>query len=325
MYNLKIIAGAYKGNRDCFQTLKDIYQAPKDEEICLDFTDFIETNPFNMLTIAVALKDFNKRYKNLKFIKRKANDGYMHYMGFYNICNIFDERPRKENAYKTGQYISMTKIDLCTGSSFDADYENIINESRKLSGMLNYDKRLSDYTQYCFREMIRNVYEHSGMDEVYVCAQYWPSYNLVEISIVDNGCGVKSAMEKKFKGMSEEELLSLALKPGISAESNHSWIGKNNRLSNSGYGLPVTKELALAYDGYFIFCSGEHAFCFEGKEKHVYKTTFDGTAIGIRFRTDILLDFDRKINEILDRLERIAKKDPRAIKSASQSSGSNLF
>ena len=132
-----------------------------------------------------------------------------------------------------------------------------------------------------FREMIRNVYEHSGMDEVYVCAQYWPSYNLVEISIVDNGCGVKSAMEKKFKDMSEEELLSLALKPGISAESNHSWIGKNNRLSNSGYGLPITKELALAYDGYFIFCSGNHAFWFQGEKNMFIKRPLMGQLLGL--------------------------------------------
>jgi anti-sigma regulatory factor (Ser/Thr protein kinase) len=35
------------------------------------------------------------------------------------------------------------------------------------------------------REIIRNVVQYSGSETVYVCAQYWPQKEQVEVGIVD--------------------------------------------------------------------------------------------------------------------------------------------
>ena len=67
-----------------------------------------------------------------------------------------------------------------------------------MASMLGFDQNLSRYVIYCFTEMMRNVFEHSGADRVYVCAQYWPFHQLVEIAISDMGCGIKAAMNKQY-------------------------------------------------------------------------------------------------------------------------------
>lgn len=78
------------------------------------------------------------------------------------------------------------------------------------------------------------------------------------------GCGINSVMSRKFKGK-ELQMLILSMFPGISAGSYFSWFNDDNVFKNSGYGLYITKELALAYDGSFMLCSGNYALNYNTK------------------------------------------------------------
>ena len=203
----------------------------------------------------------------------------------------------------------------------------IEKEAKTLTSMFQFDRHLADYIVYCFFEMIRNVYEHARTSHVYVCAQYWPYHNLMEIAIADEGCGIEKAMQQRYRTMSEQDLINHAMAPGISALTNHAYLDKNDYYGNSGYGLYITKELALSYGGSFILCSGNYAkryykYDYESIEETI-KTKFQGTAIAIRFKTDLDIDFVNTINRITKKAESLSKNIDGAIHKASKSSGRN--
>ena len=178
---------------------------------------------------------------------------------------------------------------------------------------------------YVFVETIRNVYEHANTERGLVAAQKWSTHGLVEIAISDDGCGVTESLGKLFSTDSAG-LLRLACKPGVSARSNYRYLTKEDPWRNSGYGLYIMKELALAYGGSFILCSGEHAIRYLNDDngfetERLYNTAYQGTTIGIRFRTDMENDFDSIRNRIVSEGQLRAAQMEGAIRSASRSSG----
>lgn len=189
--------------------------------------------------------------------------------------------------------------------------------------MFGFDKDLSGYITYCFTEMMRNVFEHSGVNKVYVCAQFWPKHRLVEIAIADMGGGIYPVMRKMFKG-NELHLLSLSMFPGISAGSNFGWFNDDNAFKNSGYGLYITKELALAYDGSFMLCSGNYVLNYSTQRSTYRKSNYNGTAIAIRFSTDIKRDFTKVRQAIVAKAEKVSLQREDAIHKASKSSGGQI-
>ena len=327
METLKISNDVFCGNIDCFKNLIDIYNfCGNSKNNILDLSEIKEVNPFNMLVIALALKECKNKFGNIEcYIPNNENtDKYMQYMGFYETCDAPVRDVAKGNR-RQGRYICITKISLESQGSIESDYDMIEQEAKKLAEMIQFDKELGEYVKDCFFEMIRNVYEHADTNDVYVCAQYWPNHNLIEIAIADKGCGIQKAMSKRYKDLPEDVLMKYAMTPGLSALSNHAYLEKDDYYKNSGYGLYMTKELALAYEGSFIICSGNYArryYCYQYSlvEKE-HKTKFNGTAIAIRFSTDKTPNFRSVLEKIKNKAESKSKSIKGAIKKASKSSG----
>ena len=326
MQQLDISNHAFWGHLDCFKNLLEISNCmPIEKDLTINLSNLCEVNPFNMLVLALSIKKLKKWFNKITInLPSQQVDGYMQYMGFYETCGAI---PREINkgSYKPGRYICIKEINFTYCGSIEADYEMIETEAKNLSTMLQFDKDLAAYIKYCFFEMIRNTYEHAKTRSVYICAQYWPKLNLVELAIVDEGQGIKKAMELKYQQKDELEIIKYAMIPEITARSNHVFLPRGDYYQNSGYGLYLTKELALAYDGNFILCSGNYAlrYCIEDHQAvcRCYKTKFNGTAIAIRFRTDRPQNFQELIATIKKRGETLSKKYDEAIHIASKSSG----
>lgn len=324
---LKISNELYEGNSTCFSNLIEINNFdPKGKETLLNLSGFVEANPFNMLVLALTIRKRRKYWDKARYRcpKYEKTDRYLQYMGFYETCGI-QNREVKRGGRRAGKYICISEINFTPQGSISADYELIENESKKLTEMFQFDDKLAKYLQYCFFEMMRNVYEHSGAKSVFVCAQYWPLHELMEIAIADEGCGIQKAMRTRFENLGELDSLEYAMTPGISALSNHAYLDKDDYYGNSGYGLYMTKELALTYGGNFTLCSGNYAKKYFVKDfeqfSRTIKTKFDGTAIAIRFRTNCDIHFSDEIKRILLEAEKEASKHVGAINRASKSSG----
>lgn len=326
MQELKIGNRAFNGNIDCFENLLEISNCmPVDHDLIINLSNLREVNPFNMLLLALSIRQQRTYFDKITFkVPSEKIDGYMHYMGFYETCGA-PSRGICKGSHRLGKYICIKEINISPSGSIGVDYEAMETEAEKLADMFQFDKKLRLYITYCFFEMIRNVYEHSGTYSVYVCAQYWPSHCLMEIAIADEGCGIKKAMEKRFMGFSERKLMEYAMAPGISALSNHQFLEKDDYYENSGYGLFMTKELALSYGGSFILCSGNYGVRYHYNDHMVqqdfYNTKFEGTGIAIRFCTESFNDFDVIRKNIVAKAERESKNYKGAIHKASRSSG----
>ena len=93
-------------------------------------------------------------------------------------------------------------------------------ESERLARLVTQknELKINAPLAYCFREVIRNVFEHADADRCAVCAQKG-SDGYVEIAIVDSGRGIRRSLQEKHPVSSDREALELALRPESAAAS----------------------------------------------------------------------------------------------------------
>ena len=319
---LKVVSTFDHGNIEVLDTMLQIQRIdPNEKEVVFDLSQYNECNPFNNLLIAQTLKNFKKNNPNINrrvfSCSNDNTDSYLQHLGFYKF---FGANHGKDIgvAQANSHYVPITPLKF----SFDF-YSNIEKYAGKLAYLFHYDKDLYQFLKYIFVEIIRNIYEHANTtEESYMCAQTWDKHNLVEIAIIDSGCGIANALGKIYKNASEEELLRMATAPGVSAKSNHRYLDKNDGWRNSGYGLYILKRLALEYGGSLMICSNNYCDYYHknGTITH-YKTFYPGTALSIRFRTDQKINFIETRKRIVAEGEKESENIIGAVKSASKSSG----
>ncbi len=192
------------------------------------------------------------------------------------------------------------------------------------------DEKLRRSLTFLLREMIRNVPEHSGAGEVWICAQYWASYQLVELALLDEGVGIKESLLQNpaYKKMisNDKKALVFALQPGISR--SFSPADRNNNdddyWRNSGYGLYMASELCANLGGSFIIASGNSALkrykYYDRQKAQNIPTFFNGTVVQLRISTSEIANYELVKTEILKDGEKIVQSNRKAFLHASQSS-----
>lgn len=310
-----------QGNIQALQIGKEIATIHPDplDEFIVDFNEYGDINPFSNLLLITALNRFKHKYPDCpKGIYPKDNDRYLKHLGFYQAFGVNYGKELGE-ARANSNYVPITKMTF--GRYF---YDTVTDKARELADTLQFDRSLSVMLRYIFQETIRNVYEHAETTEVWIAAQKWPSFNLVEIAIADSGCGIAKSLGRKYK-YGNAVMIRWACKPGISSMSNHPVLLKDDEWRNSGYGLYVLKMLPLMYRGSFIICSGSDAIRYSvdeygGFQERVYESDHEGTIVSLRFRTDTGEQFDDVRRAIIQKGEEEAREDEHAIKTASKSS-----
>jgi hypothetical protein len=130
--------------------------------------------------------------------------------------------------------------------------EKVKSQSNKLTGLLmpNYEIETFNAVAYSFREIIRNVFEHAGVDECFIQGQRMTS-GVIEVAILDEGCGIRTSLSKAYPTSSDNEALDSCILPGVSSRSRDL-----EESENSGFGLYVLSEIGRCF-GRFVLCSGK--------------------------------------------------------------------
>ena len=306
------------GNNQALKIASDIsaIDLPDTESVLFDFAGYSENNPFSNLLIANSIRAFRKNHKN-KCQLRPNHETYLSHLGFYQMIGV-DYGKQMGEARSSDNYVPITKV------TFNGDfYQTIEGKSEELAALLKFDTELSAFLKYLFIETIRNTYEHADVGELYLSAQKWKSKSLLEIAISDTGCGICNSLRKymPYSAKDEKELIRLACNPGISSRSNYRYLEKDNAWRNSGYGLYPMRKLAVAYGGSFLICSGNYALRENNNGIEMFNTTYTGTTIAIRIKTDQKLNFEDVRHKILLAGEKEASDVQTSIHSASKSSG----
>ncbi len=175
---------------------------------------------------------------------------------------------------------------------------------------------------FLIREILRNTPEHANINTMWVCGQYWKSYELAEIAIVDEGIGIyesitKNAAHKEYI-KDNATALQWALKAGISEAFRPSSKQRSrDEWANSGFGLYMVSEICRHLNGSFCIISYGNYMLIDNHGIKAGETSFKGTAIRIRVPSKKIASAQNIISEIASRGETEARTIRNAFKIAS--------
>lgn len=159
---------------------------------------------------------------------------------------------------------------------------------------------------------MRNVLEHSQSRSIEYCAQFWPTYNKVEIAIIDNGIGLKQSLSANpfIQVQCDSDAIQQALMPAISSKNfKGARIDRNDPWHNSGFGLYMISRICRL-GGSFLICSGDHGIALNenGKQHINLGHQVKGTAVRMVLNTSKLTDLSQMLAKFRDEGYEIAKE-----------------
>lgn len=304
------------------------------ENEVFDFAKVHNCDPFPMLLASAAIRQLRKKSTVKKCKASNCDNSYAQHMRFYKAIGINRGRELDEN-YGNRNYLPITRLaveDLRNDGiqNLERIQEVIVRKAKLMASVLSQgNESFKKWLTYVLTEIMRNIPEHSHAGEIWYCAQYWPSFDLVELAILDEGIGIRNSLLSNYAydGLvsNDYEALKLALCPGISrtfAPGGEN-IG-NDEWKNSGYGLYMVSHLCERLGGSFIIASGDSAIRLNSKKASTvqHRCHIDGTAIQIRIKPSQIKNYESVAKEILEEGEKSVTGNKKAFKAASKSTKS---
>jgi len=308
-------------------------------DLVFDFSQVKWVEPFGMLLVASRIRrivDACGRNGVSCYVKghnrTQQSHDYLAHMGFFQSTGInFGKVPGQ--APGSQRYVPITELTRDSlvqdpAARFDMHIgETIERRASNLARVLaQSESNLRETLKYSIREIIRNGFEHSESDNIWVAAQCWPNSDKVEIAILDDGIGIKESLSHNpnLSIVADDVALSWAIKPGISGKTHQVSLrrtrSQESEWDNSGYGLYITNALCrLAGD--FVIVSGKKALHTTPASTVFHSAHHRGTAVRIQFTISKLPQLQQALKRIVDEGERLAANSGiETIKSASKSS-----
>ncbi|QJP93748.1 hypothetical protein C6Y56_03800 [Pseudomonas fluorescens] len=281
-----------------------LWETPPDTRYEFDFYRMGMVEPFTMAYVANELKRFRQSKEAAHFTALNyRNHTYPSHMGFFQAFGLnHGNAPGQASGSST--YIPLTLLNVA-----DIEQEaieralnpgDVLEEKASQIAQLlirQSEGNLVDTLTFSIREIMRNVVEHSGSEFIEYCGQYWPSRSMVEVAILDVGHGVRYGLRNNpdLNIACDRDALHLALLPGISGKmyrgvrrrSNDAW-------QNSGFGLYMTSRICRAGGSFFIASNGA-GILLDAEGKHDRTTSYQGTALRLRFDTQTLTNYDEML------------------------------
>ena len=176
---------SYNDVQKKFNYIQEVYdKSDNDSQLEIDFCKLNWTEPIGMLFFGAKLREFSRNNPEVEITLGNIgqDSGYFEWMGLYDYF-IPDSKIGKKVGHVFGNtnYIPITKINVKAeyGESFKngniyADRGEFIEvRANQLAQIVTSDRQLEKILTYIIREIIRNVPEHSGIDEFWICGQAW--------------------------------------------------------------------------------------------------------------------------------------------------------
>lgn len=271
-----------------------------------------------MVYLAKYIRDFGKNNPSQKISCRGfEGKSYAANMGFFRAFGL--KHGREPNA-TTGNssFVPFSIIRVQTISdeakkSWLPAQDIIENRSAQLAKILSRedDGNLVDALTFSIREIMRNVIEHSQSKTIEYCAQFWPAYNKVEISISDNGIGLKNSLKNNpyIQVDCDSDAIQQALMPAISSKNfKGAFIDRDDPWHNSGFGLYMISRICRL-GGSFLICSGDHGILLndEGKNHLFLGHNCTGTVVRMVLNTSRLTKLADMLRQYRDEGYEVAK------------------
>jgi hypothetical protein len=130
----------------------------------------------------------------------------------------------------------------------------------EMTGYTSFD-RLTEPLQYTLSELLENALTHARREgfldaKVWVAGQYYPKNDLIQLGVVDTGCGLLATLRRHPELRRERHLDAIltALKPRVSCNRD---LGIHSDSVNQGVGLTTTQRIAEHAGGRLVIVTGD--------------------------------------------------------------------
>ena len=276
--------------------------------------------PFSMLFLAAKFLELRETNPDMTVEALNLEQhSYPAHMGFFNAIGV----PFGKNigeARGSARYLPIRALyreELRKRNKYAELGDLIQDHADQIAEMVSRDAThktdLYNALSYSLREIIRNVFEHSGCDRVLYCAQYWPMRSKVEVSILDRGIGIRESLANNpnYRYQSDKLALEMSLLPSVSGKTHLP--STSSSWGNSGYGLYMTSRLCR-HGGNFVIASGDSAirlsknFGWNSLNKSNFRTSLTGTAVRLNIDTLELGNVEARLTQFRKEAPQIAKR-----------------
>jgi hypothetical protein len=297
----------------------------RSEFIIIDIKHLYFAYPFGTLVVSSQIRHLQRRGQKFKlrgYDGTNAAHSYLGHMGFFQLIN-FDRGNDPGQASGSSTYVPLSILDKELLRNDDQRLERPIQDfikkkSRKMAEVLtgSYSSYQTQPVAYCFRELIRNVFEHAHTRECILLAQSYGEK--VHIAVGDYGRGLHRSLSDFYDLPGDVEAIKLAVKPGVSGTSTNP--EGATRWSNSGFGLYVLSELGRRY-GRFSVMTGD-AMLHTSRSRSGWSVKVcdhRGTAVGLELTRERGLDLADSIRDIIREGESQAQTEGRRVQASRSS------
>ena len=283
-----------------------LYDLPEADEYVFNFQNLEWFEPFSLLYLSSEIQLIRDKYSTKKFKAiNHLTKSYAGHMGFFKAfgCN-FGNIPGQTAGNRNYIPITIYNCELLrreAAKGYEKVGQFIENNASKAASLLTRTNsgEIYDVLTYSIREIIRNVIEHSESKRFGFCAQYWPSKNKVELSVLDRGIGIKAGLDSNphLNIQNDHEALNFSLMPGISGKAyKGARQPKDDHWANTGYGLYMTSRLCREGGSFFI-ASGKTSLLLSENSKENISAPFNGTALRLILNTNRLNSLDEMLTK----------------------------
>jgi len=311
------------------------YKTPEVDEYCYNFNSLKHCPPFGLLVVLNAIRYNMVRFPNAMHYPYPSLDlegsvsiseavKYVCHLGLFQHCG-WNEGRKTIFGDSTFNCIPIMNINNSVLMQYKTEGPELLTQieafSHTLALRLTRDQNddLTKLLTYCFREIIRNTFEHGEIAEIWVCGQFWPQRNRAEIALMDQGCGILRSLSKNTNyDLKDDEAANLfALEPGVSKSYGEKIT--DSRYQNSGFGLYVAKSFGEKW-GTFVLASGNNAVFINSNTNKSIITNIKGTCVCLALDTSKINNISVSIDQIVQKGESIARGKAGRINSASKAS-----
>lgn len=269
-------------------------------------------------------------------VRNCISDTYPQHMGFFRAFG-FNLGKYPGEVIGNTNYLQINRIKMAALESeamhnYTSVQDTLYTKAKSMAKVLSHtDAEMGNPVAFMLLEMFRNIPEHSEATEIWYCAQYWPKRDLIELAIMDEGCGVTESMKRNqvYERLidSDKKAIEMALMPGVSRTFDPGRAQRNRNddgWENSGYGLYVASNICAQLGGEFILLSGNSAICLKKEGDIVTRKSFDtyfpGTAIQLQVKASEIKNYKEIHRKIISEGQRLAKCGENAFATASKPS-----
>ncbi len=273
-------------------------------KIQIDASQLRFVDPFGMTLLGATLHEKKNQGTEISLSGLNTNAGqYLKRMDVFNGVQVEDSGVKQQRHNRTDSLVELTSLnhaDDVAQAAKKLSYAVVgafggIDPDENPDEMTGYTtiERLVEPLQYVLSELLENALTHARRKgyqnaRVWVAAQYFPSSELVKLSVVDNGCGFLNSLQHHSDLNSNSHLAAilLALRPRISCNRDLGIFGDS---VNQGVGLTTAQRIVEQTHGKMVIVSGSSSHDTTGESQSWdHNKGWQGVAIGIEMRRDQL-------------------------------------